>query len=103
MKNHLLPHHLDDLRKSGLSDETIKNLGFYSTTAGEVRTILGFDAGSGLVIPYPGFDDSSPFLRVKPDVPLLIDGRPAKYLSARGAAVRAYIQPRRLIISTNKR
>jgi hypothetical protein len=32
----VLPHHLEDLQRSGLSDETIEALGFYSATADEV-------------------------------------------------------------------
>ncbi len=89
-----LPHHLDDLRRSGLSDETIQALGFYSGTATEVKAILGFDAGPALVIPYACVGGGEPFCRVKPDKPPVIDGKPAKYLSARGAKVRAYIPPK---------
>lgn len=37
----LLPHYLEDLRRSGLSDETIEVLGFYSGTAAEVEAIVG--------------------------------------------------------------
>jgi hypothetical protein len=53
MAKELLPHHLEDLQRSGLSDETIDAMGFYSGTAAEVKAILGFDAGPGLLIPYP--------------------------------------------------
>lgn len=90
----LLPHHLNDLQKSGLSSESMAALGFRSGTADEVRAILGFEAGPGLVIPYP--DTQPPFYRVKPDTPFMRkdnERRPAKYLSPEGALNRAYITP----------
>lgn len=94
MANRLLAHHTEDLRRSGLGDESIEALGFYSGTAAEVKDILGFDAGPGLVIPYPTSEGQQPFSRVKPDQPPIIDGKPAKYLSPQGAMVRAYFPPR---------
>jgi len=93
MSSRLLPHHLEDLYRSGLSDQTIEALEFYSATAAEVADILGFDAGPGLVIPYPSYEEARPFSRVKPDQPPIIEGKPAKYLSPKGATVRAYIPP----------
>ncbi len=90
----LSPHHLEDLRRSGLSDDTIEALGFYSATAAQGKAILGFDAGPGLVIPYPCVGGAKPFWRVKPDNPPIIEGKPAKYLSPKGAMVRAYIPPK---------
>lgn len=94
MDRGLLAHHMEDLQRSGLSGETIEALGFYSGTAAEVKAILGFDAGPGLVIPYPCVGGAKPFWRVKPDKPPIIDGKPAKYLSPKGATVRAYIPPK---------
>lgn len=49
--SHLLPHHLDDLQRSGLNENTISDLGFHSGTAEQVQTILGFASGPGLVSP----------------------------------------------------
>lgn len=89
----LLDHHLADLHSSALTDETIERLGFHSGTAEEVREILGFAAGPGLVIPYPQHDDMRTFARVKPDEPLVIDGKSAKYLSPKGGGLCAYIPP----------
>ncbi len=89
MRKILNPQHLDDLRSSGLTDETITALGFYSGAAAEVQTILGFAAGSGLIIPYPCIGGGEPFSRVKPDQPPIINGKPAKYLSPKGSGVRA--------------
>jgi hypothetical protein len=77
-----------------LTDDTIKNLGFYSGNATEVERILGFDAGPGLVILYPCYGGADSFCRVKPDATPIIGNRPAKYLSPKGAPVRAYIPPR---------
>lgn len=90
----LLSHHLADLQRSGLNIETIESLGFYSGTAAEVKAILGFDAGPGLIIPYPCYG-GQPFFRVKPDKPPIKDGKPlGKYLQAPDSMMRAYIPPR---------
>lgn len=83
----LLKCHRDDLRSSGLNEETIREAGFYSGSAEEVKRILGFDAGPGLVIPYPDTD----YRRVKPDSPPVMDGKPAKYLTPKRGEVRLYI------------
>lgn len=61
----LTPQHLEDLRRSGLDDSTIKAAGLYSGDANEVKEILGFNAGPALVFPYP----HNGFRRVKPDAP----------------------------------
>ena len=87
----LLPRHLDDLRISGLSDETIEALGFYSGDATQVELILGFGVGAGLVLPYPTVGEQESFARVKPDDPPVIDGKRPKYLSPKGGGLRAYI------------
>ena len=90
----LSDRHREDLRLSGLSDDTIEALGFYSGNESQVRRLLGFGAGAGLVIPYQTFNDLPFFCRVKPDSPLALGGRPAKYLSPKGALAQAYIPPR---------
>ena len=89
----MLSYHKDDLSNSGLSDATIKVLGIYSGGADDVRRVLGFDAGPGLIFPYPDHGDRRGFARVKPDGPLIAKGKPAKYLSPRGGGLRAYIPP----------
>ncbi|MCI2425825.1 hypothetical protein LM597_00110 [Candidatus Acetothermia bacterium] len=81
MNNRLLPRHTEDLRRSGLNDETIEALTFYSGTPAQVRAILGFDAGPGLVIPYPEVAGQNPFWRVKPDNPPIIDNKPAHHIA----------------------
>lgn len=94
MKKMLNHKHMDDLHRSGLTDETISILGFYSGSTEIVEEILGFNAGPGLVIPYPCFGDSAPFSMVKPDISPIINEKPAKYLSPKGAGVRAYMPPK---------
>ena len=83
----LQENHLQDLKSSGLRDETIEELGFYSGTAPEVKDILGFIVGPGLIIPYPG----TGFHRVKPDSPPPQFN--AKYLSPKGSLNRLYVPP----------
>ncbi|MEO0069700.1 MAG: hypothetical protein ABIK18_02770, partial [candidate division WOR-3 bacterium] len=57
MKKGLDPRHLEDLRRSGLTDETIRAAGIYTVQPDEIRKKLGGgDAGvvSAYAIPYPG-------------------------------------------------
>lgn len=78
----LRPEHLAGLRQRGLSDETIRAAGIYSGDATEVKAILGFGCGSGLVIPY---DDT--YKRVRLD---LADAGGGRYRSPRGSRNRLY-------------
>jgi putative DNA primase/helicase len=94
MRNTLEIQHLEDLRRSGLTDETIQILGFYSGTAQETELVLGFSAGPGLIIPYPRYDKTALYCRVKPNTPPIFNRKPAKYLSPKGVQVKAYIPPR---------
>src|SRR6266508_2465924 len=59
--------HLRDLRASGLHDDTIAAAGLYSAPERQVRDLLGYGAGPGLVFPYPGLNGSGagPYARVK--------------------------------------
>jgi hypothetical protein len=53
------PKHLADLRKSGLTDETIQAAGIYTVTPGDIGKKLGGlgnDVVSALVFPYPDCD-----------------------------------------------
>jgi hypothetical protein len=98
----LLPQHLEELRRSGLSDEQIRECRFRSET--DPRTwskLLNWksppkDAGPVLCIPFYGADGKYlNYVRVKPDKPRKAknEGKPIKYESAKGAANRAYIPP----------
>jgi Domain of unknown function (DUF3854)/Domain of unknown function (DUF927) len=82
----LYPQHREDLRASGLSDNTITACGFYSADADKVATILGFPVGPGLVLPYGSGSDA--FKRVKPDH--RYEDCP-KYLSPRGSGNHLYV------------
>jgi hypothetical protein len=74
--------HLADLRASGLSDETIALAGIFS--ANHTAPILGWEAGGGLVFPYPGCGD---FARVKLDHP----GDGGKYRSPKDSGNHLFI------------
>jgi hypothetical protein len=63
MGKELLPHHLEDLQRSDLSDQTIDAVGSYSGTPAEVKAILGFDTGPCLVIPLRLCERSESFLQ----------------------------------------
>ena len=85
---HLLPQHLADLRKSGLSDAQITACGFYSEEdPADVAKLLNWKGsaatlGPCLCIPFAGPDGKATgHVRVKPDRPRLRKGKPAKYES----------------------
>lgn len=79
--------HLGEVESSGLSASTVEKAGIYSGTADEVRRILGFEVGTGLIFPYP---NCAPFARVKLDSPGT-DGK--RYRSPRGSTNHLYIPP----------
>jgi hypothetical protein len=108
----LLPQHLADLRKSGLTDDTIRSMGVYSETDPRKVCKLRFGRitldllraseklGPCLVFPFfdPSGDVVKGFARIKPDNPEAEKkgkkkGRPKKYLSPVGGGNRLYIPP----------
>jgi hypothetical protein len=92
----LLSHHLDDLRRSGLSEATIFESGVYSESdPSRLAKLLNWkrpatNIGAGLVFPFLDVRTGglNCFARVKPDKPRLDGG---KYEQPRGAPIRAYI------------
>lgn len=86
----LVPGHAEELRRSGLTDETIARANLYSATGPGVRELLGFGAGPGLVFPYPELNGSGPYARVKLDA-TPPDGK--RYRSPKGRPNRLYIPP----------
>ena len=81
------PDHLADLRKSGLSDETIKKADIYSVPPRDINKKLGFNAPhieSMMAFSYPDCDG---FERYKLFPPL--DGK--KYIQPKGSVNRLYI------------
>lgn len=102
----LSPKHLEDLRKSGLSDETIRACKFRTESdPAKIARWLAWKSpasvlGPCLLIPFYGPEGKLlEYVRAKPDEPFLsakakADGKkPAKYLSPVGRASRAYFPP----------
>jgi hypothetical protein len=96
---HLQPQHLEDLRKSGLSDETILAARFTSVVnPATISSILNWRRpatilGACLKIPFLGPDgEPSGYARLKPDRPRRAKGddRIIKYEAPRGKKNRAY-------------
>ena len=90
----LLPQHLADLRRSGLSDETIRAAGIYSESDGrEVARLLRWNGdarqlGPCLVLPYRQLDGTlNCHVRLRPDHPRPNAG---KYEAPLGVGNRAY-------------
>ncbi len=87
--------HLQHLLSRGLTEDTIRAAGLYSASASQVSSLLGFNPKTGgIVIPYSQpFSGEVVLSRVRPDVPPILDGKPAKYLSPRGAGNHLYFPP----------
>jgi hypothetical protein len=85
--------HLADLRKSGLSDDTIALMRVRSLDATELTAALGYapdGVQSALALPYLGLD----FVRYRLFPPgRSADGHAIRYLQASGSAVHLYILP----------
>ncbi len=97
----VLPHHLADLRKSGLSDTTIATCGFSSITSElEARAILRWQGSTSQLLPalcIPFLDrhgERTGFARLKPDYPRTKskNGKKAvvKYEQPLGVPIRPY-------------
>jgi len=93
----LLPHHLADLRRSALTDETIEAAGLYSLDdPAAISRILNWkqpatDLGPCLVIPFRDIEGKfDGFARVRPDRPLS-PGR--KYEQPMDVSSRAFFPP----------
>ena len=89
MESTLVSKHRDDLKSSGLSDNTITLSNIYSASIEEVVK-LGFSHRSpAMAIPY---HDGS--VRLKPDIPFINKkGKPAKYLTLKDGKIILYIPP----------
>ncbi len=97
----LQPHHIAELRKSGLSDETIRACGFHSEdNYAKLAALLNRDGrrfpkklSPALVFPFRGPEGSNGYCRIKPDTPRRVKGKPANYESPVGRANEVYIPP----------
>lgn len=84
------PHHLEKLiGEHGLNLETIEEAGLFSATAQTLNLILNRTdvACDGIVIPY----NINGFNRVRLDIPIVLNGNEAKYLSPTGSKNHLYI------------
>lgn len=88
----ILPHHAEELRASGLSDETIFRAALRSVTNEEATALVGFGRSGALAFPYrhTAKDGDQPFTRVKFDKP---DVKGKRYAQAKGSGNRLYIPP----------
>ena len=95
----LLPHHLEHLRASGLSDDTIRSAEIYSEANPQfLAAMLGWakvtnKLAPALVFPFRGADGSNGYARVKPDRLIIFGRKPAKYLSPKGQPNQIYLPP----------
>jgi hypothetical protein len=100
-KNSLLPTHLSDLHRIGLSDDQIRDCGFRSESDPDVWSrILNWNSpfpngGAALCLPYYDEDGQEiDFIRVKPDNPRKNrDGQPFEVESPKGKENRLYLPP----------
>ncbi len=90
----LHPEHLADLRKSGLSDETVALMGVYSVRPADISKALGWDpkaVNSALAFPY---SEKNGFTRYKIFPPIRdANGHTVKYLQKKGTGAYLYILP----------
>lgn len=96
----ILPHHLADLRRSGLNDATISDCGFRSESNYiRLAMILGWQKwpkrmGAALVIPFHGPNGENGYCRLKADTARKDrNGKQIKYESPRGHRNRIFIPP----------
>lgn len=94
----ILGNHLVDLKRSGLHDETIRKSGIRSASCEEISKIIDVDSkwlnSDGFLIPY--FSSDGKIIQERPRLdkpPFGKDGRPCKYLSAKGSENRIYFPP----------
>lgn len=95
----ILPHHLKELRTSGLNDETIKAAGIYSETdQAKLALMLNWSGipkrlGAAIVFPFRKLDGTNGFHRIKPDNPRKSKGKQIKYESPIGHPNGVYFPP----------
>jgi hypothetical protein len=84
------PEHLADLRKSGLSDETIEQAGLYSVRPNDIKKVTGLaKVESMLAIPYtPEFTRYKVF-----PTTLKVQNKKLRYTQPTGTEVHLYVPP----------
>jgi len=89
----LHPQHLEDLRRSNLSDETLVRHQIFSVRPADIPALLGFDpkaVSSAYLLGPPGFPDGFFRLKVFPSYSDH-EGKLVKYLQPRASGVRLYV------------
>ena len=96
----LFPHHLQQLRQSGLNDATIASAGLYSeANADKIRSLIKCSArdakkmGACMVFPFHDLDGRNGYARIRPDNPRVMGSRKLKYESPKGEPNQPYIPP----------
>jgi putative DNA primase/helicase len=95
----VLPHHLRELRASGLTDGTIRAAGIHSETdCNRLAAMLGWkkyakSMGAAIVYQYRDDQGRNGYARIKPDRPRSIGGKPVKYESPKGQPNQVYLPP----------
>jgi hypothetical protein len=98
---HLSEQHVEQLRASGLNDETIEAAGLRTVTdARVIKKLLHWERkqeiGPCLAFPYPTAEGvrGNGYVRLRPDKPRQDkDGKPVKYESPKGVPLHAYFPP----------
>ncbi|TVM00177.1 MAG: hypothetical protein CV087_15365 [Candidatus Brocadia sp. WS118] len=98
LESRLHPDHLADLRKSGLSDETILEAGIKSLQPADIDKIFGYPtfAKSAYEIPYPGCEGYSRYKMSYDDTNKInsLGGERPKYLTKKDSGNHLYIPPK---------
>ena len=95
----LLGHHLAELRRSGLTDDTIRAAGIHSETQPvNLATLLDwkkFPSKScpAIVFPFIDAEGRNGYSRIKPDRPRVSGGKHVKYESPKGQPNQIYLPP----------
>ncbi len=79
----------------GLTESTIASAKLWSANAVEARRLLGFSAGPGIVIPFPGIQqrDGRPYVQIRLDTPMALSGKETRCLSPKGEPPHLYVPP----------
>ena len=95
----LLDHHVAELRRSGLTDETSTAAGIYSEVApANLAALLDWKkypskCAPAIVFPFSTPNGRNGYCRVKPDRPRQCGGKAVKYESPKGQPNQVYLRP----------
>jgi putative DNA primase/helicase len=95
----ILPHHLEELRRSGLTDATVKAAGIYSEAVyDKLNAIVNWKKfpkkmAPAIVFPFTDAEGRNGYARIKPDHPRMVGGKSVKYESPKGQPTQIYLPP----------